>query len=46
VFFIAKKSLLALNPRIKPYATLKPTVKTKDSRKHWKRNEDKDCGVS
>ena len=39
------KAILALNPRINPHATLKPTISTKDSRKHWKRNEDKNCGV-
>lgn len=39
------ESLLALNPRIQPHATLKPTVETKKSRTYWKRNEDRNCGT-
>lgn len=40
------ESLLALNPRIKPHATLKPTVDTKKDRSYWKRNEKRNCNVS
>ena len=35
------ENLLALNPRIKPYVNVVPTVTTKKVKKHWKRNEDK-----
>ena len=37
------ENLLALNPRTKPHASLVSTTRTKKSRKHWKRNKDKDC---
>ena len=35
------ENLLALNPKIKPYVNVVPTVVTKKVKKHWKRNEDK-----
>lgn len=35
------ESLLALNPRTKPFVNVVPTVVTKKVKKHWKRNEDK-----
>ena len=35
------ESLLALNPKIKPYANAVPSVVTKKVKKHWKRNADK-----
>ena len=48
-FFFLKllllQSLLALNPRIQPHATLKPTVETKKSRTYWKRNDNRNCEV-
>lgn len=39
------ESLLELNPKIYPYASLVPTSKTKQQRKYWKRNEEKNCGA-
>ena len=35
------ESLLALNPKIKPFANAVPSVVTKKVKKHWKRNADK-----
>ena len=35
------ENLLALNPRIKPFANVVPTTVTKKVKKHWKRNDDK-----
>ena len=35
------ENLLALNPKVKPYASAVPTVVTKKNKKHWKRNTDK-----
>ena len=35
------ENLLALQPKIKPYVNVVPTVTTKKVKKHWKRNEDK-----
>ena len=35
------ENLLALNPRVKPYANAVPSVITKKVKKHWKRNADK-----
>jgi len=35
------ENLLALNPKIKPYANAVPSAVTKKVKKHWKRNEDK-----
>ena len=35
------ESLLALQPKIKPFVNVVPTVVTKKVKKHWKRNEDK-----
>ena len=35
------ESLLALQPKIKPYVNVVPTVTTKKVKKHWKRNADK-----
>lgn len=40
------QSLLALNPRVHPHASLVATSKTKAAKRHWKRNKDKDCSVS
>ncbi|XP_037070102.1 dihydropyrimidine dehydrogenase [NADP(+)]-like [Pollicipes pollicipes] len=39
------EALLALNPRIKPYASLVPSAQTKKNKKQWKRNTDKKCGT-
>lgn len=44
------EDLLALNPRVQEFATVKPTVVTKKEKKHWKRNGDKEeklknCGT-
>lgn len=36
---------MALNPKIKPFANLVPSVETKKIKKHWKRNGDKNCQV-
>lgn len=40
------QNLLALNPRVRPHASLVPSTATKKARKHWKRNKDKSCAVS
>ncbi|XP_065834475.1 dihydropyrimidine dehydrogenase [NADP(+)]-like isoform X2 [Oscarella lobularis] len=37
------ESLLALNPTVQRHAHLVSTETTKQSRKHWKRNQPKDC---
>lgn len=37
------ENLLALNPKIKPHASLVSTSETKLNRKHWKRNQEKGC---
>lgn len=34
--------ILALNPKVQPFASLKPTKKTNEEKKHWKRNDG--CG--
>jgi hypothetical protein len=39
------ENLLALNPRIKPWANAVPSVVTKKAKKHWKRNADKSENV-
>ncbi len=39
------QNILALNPKIKPFASLVPSAETKKIKKHWKRNEDKNCQV-
>ena len=36
------EDLLALNPKVKPFASAVPTVVTKKAKKHWKRNADKE----
>ena len=36
------EDLLALNPKVKPFANAVPTVVTKKAKKHWKRNADKE----
>ena len=40
------ESLLTLNPRVAHNASWKPSIVTKDEKKKWKRNEDKNCSVS
>ena len=40
------ENLLALNPRTKQFASLVSTSHTKKSRRHWKRNADKECNSS
>lgn len=37
------ESLLALNPKIKGNASLVPTSTTKQQRKYWKRNQERNC---
>lgn len=37
------ENVLALNPRIKPHASLVPTSETKKQRKYWKRNQENNC---
>ncbi|XP_046440788.1 dihydropyrimidine dehydrogenase [NADP(+)]-like isoform X2 [Daphnia pulex] len=37
------ENILALNPKIKPFASLVPSAETKKIKKHWKRNGDKNC---
>uniref|UniRef100_A0A6F9DBX4 Dihydropyrimidine dehydrogenase [NADP(+)] n=1 Tax=Phallusia mammillata TaxID=59560 RepID=A0A6F9DBX4_9ASCI len=37
------ENILALNPRIKTHANLVATNVTKTAKKHWKRNDDKEC---
>jgi dihydropyrimidine dehydrogenase (NADP+) len=39
------ESLLSLNPRVQPHATLVSTTRTKTAKKHWKRNKDKECST-
>ena len=36
------EDLLALNPRVKPFANAVPSAVTKKAKKHWKRNSDKE----
>ena len=40
------KDILELNPKIKSHASLVPTSRTKEQRKYWKRNVEKNCNVS
>ncbi len=35
------ESLMALQPKTRPYVNVVPTAVTKKVKKHWKRNEDK-----
>lgn len=37
------ENILALNPRIKPYANVVPSAQTQKNKKHWKRNADRSC---
>ncbi|XP_029393420.1 dihydropyrimidine dehydrogenase [NADP(+)] [Mus pahari] len=37
------ESILALNPRVQSHATLRSTTAKKLDKKHWKRNNDKNC---
>jgi dihydropyrimidine dehydrogenase (NADP+) len=39
------ENVLALNPKISQYATVKSTVATQKARKHWKRNQAKGCST-
>ncbi|KAF8561298.1 hypothetical protein P879_05594 [Paragonimus westermani] len=39
------ESLLKLNPRVPKYAVTVPTVVTREEKKHWKRNADKNCAT-
>ncbi|PSN52992.1 Dihydropyrimidine dehydrogenase [NADP(+)] [Blattella germanica] len=39
----ADKNLLQLNPRIKPFANVVPSSRTKENKLHWKRNANKKC---
>ena len=39
------QNILALNPKIQSFASVVPSAKTKKIKKHWKRNDDKNCGV-
>ncbi|XP_012269514.2 dihydropyrimidine dehydrogenase [NADP(+)] [Athalia rosae] len=38
------ENLLSLNPKIKNYTNLVPSVQTKKNKQHWKRNASKKCG--
>uniref|UniRef100_A0A8C1MZM3 Dihydropyrimidine dehydrogenase [NADP(+)] n=1 Tax=Cyprinus carpio TaxID=7962 RepID=A0A8C1MZM3_CYPCA len=38
-----KKSILALNPRVKTHANLHSTASKKNEKKHWKRNPERSC---
>lgn len=40
------ENILSLNPRIKKTASLVPTVRTKENKKLWKRNADKNCSTT
>ncbi|XP_054014586.1 dihydropyrimidine dehydrogenase [NADP(+)] [Hylaeus anthracinus] len=37
------ENILALNPKIKPFASLVPSAHTKDNKKKWKRNINEKC---
>ncbi|TGZ70206.1 hypothetical protein CRM22_003327 [Opisthorchis felineus] len=37
--------LLALNPRVQKFAKVIPTAITREDKKHWKRNADKNCAT-
>nr|XP_034189546.1 dihydropyrimidine dehydrogenase [NADP(+)] isoform X1 [Osmia lignaria] len=37
------ENLLSLNPKIKPFANLVPSVRTKENKKKWKRNINEKC---
>ncbi|CAD1479183.1 unnamed protein product, partial [Heterotrigona itama] len=38
-------NLLSLNPRIKPFANLVPSMHTKETKKKWKRNINENCSI-
>lgn len=40
------ESLLELNPRVKQFAEITPTVITKNVKANWKRNKDKNCNTT
>ncbi|KAL1455585.1 hypothetical protein WDU94_009669 [Cyamophila willieti] len=40
------ETVLQLNPRVKPYAELTPTIVSKKNKSKWKRNNDKNCSTS
>ncbi|KAI5732031.1 hypothetical protein M8J77_020136 [Diaphorina citri] len=40
------EAVLQLNPRVKPYAELTPTIVSKTNKAKWKRNGDKNCSTS
>ncbi|CAG4990690.1 unnamed protein product [Colias eurytheme] len=37
------ENLLKLNPKVKPFSNLVPSVETKKNKQHWKRNSDRKC---
>lgn len=37
------ENLLKLNPTVKPYSNLVPSIQTKKNKQHWKRNADRKC---
>ncbi|XP_030758990.1 dihydropyrimidine dehydrogenase [NADP(+)] isoform X2 [Sitophilus oryzae] len=37
------ENLLALNPRVPQYSSVKPSSTTKEEKSHWKRNKSKSC---
>ncbi|XP_014244997.1 dihydropyrimidine dehydrogenase [NADP(+)] [Cimex lectularius] len=39
------ENILSLNPKIQPTASLVPSIKTKQIKQHWKRNENKNCST-
>ncbi|XP_026679577.1 dihydropyrimidine dehydrogenase [NADP(+)] [Diaphorina citri] len=39
------EAVLQLNPRVKPYAELTPTIVSKTNKAKWKRNGDKNCSA-
>lgn len=47
-YFVSKEipdieNLLGLNPRVKQYSNLVPSLNTKKNKQHWKRNADRKC---
>lgn len=39
------ENLMSLNPRVQTKCSVVPSAKTKVNKKHWKRNDDKNCGA-
>ncbi len=45
ILLLLLQSLLALNPKINPYANSRPSVQTLKEKKHWKRNDEHTCAT-